>query len=176
MKKYQIIYADPPWSYQNGGVPQGGVDAQYKTMSLSEIKALPIAEISDTPSVLLLWATFPQIQEALEVMVAWDYQYKTLGMKWAVYHSIPTLSDMFPRKVRIVPSEDAPLVLSSNGSDICGITPAATLRAKVLSSIIHLARELIKGFAALTSALNLSSLPVWVVYSRLHTTILGYSH
>ena len=32
MKKYQIIYADPPWSYQNGGVPQGGVDKEYPTM------------------------------------------------------------------------------------------------------------------------------------------------
>lgn len=82
MKKYQIIYADPPWSYQNGGVPQGGVDAQYKTMSLAEIKSLPIADISDTPSVLLLWATFPQLQEALEVMRAWNFKYKTLGFSW----------------------------------------------------------------------------------------------
>lgn len=82
MKKYQIIYADPPWSYQNGGVPQGGVDAQYKTMTLAEIKALPIAEIADNPSVLLLWATFPQLQEALEVMRAWGFSYKTLGFSW----------------------------------------------------------------------------------------------
>ena len=82
MKKYQIIYADPPWSYQNGGVPQGGVDAQYKTMSLAEIKALPISEISADTSVLLLWATFPQIQEALEVIKAWGFQYKTLGFSW----------------------------------------------------------------------------------------------
>ena len=82
MKKYQIIYADPPWSYQNGGVPQGGVDAQYKTMTLAEIKALPVADISDTPSVLFLWATFPQLKEALEVMEAWGFKYKTLGFSW----------------------------------------------------------------------------------------------
>ena len=82
MKKYQIIYADPPWSYQNGGVPQGGVNAQYKTMSLSEIKELPIVEISDNPAVLLLWATFPQLQEALEVMKSWGFKYKTLGFSW----------------------------------------------------------------------------------------------
>ena len=80
--KYQIIYADPPWSYQNGGVPQGGVDTQYKTMSLAEIKALPIADISADTSVLLLWATFPQLQEALEVIKAWGFQYKTLGFSW----------------------------------------------------------------------------------------------
>jgi len=82
MKKYQIIYADPPWSYQNGRVPQGGVDAQYKTMSLTEIKALPIVDISEDTSVLLLWATFPQIQGALEVIRAWGFQYKTLGFSW----------------------------------------------------------------------------------------------
>lgn len=82
MKKYQIIYADPPWSYQNGGVPQGGVNAQYPTMTLADIKALPVAEIADNPSVLLLWATFPQMQEALEVIKAWGFTYKTLGFSW----------------------------------------------------------------------------------------------
>src|SRR3990167_8681069 len=82
MKKYQIIYADPPWSYFNGGVPQGGVDAHYQTMSLEEIKALRIEEIADMPSVLLLWATFPHLPEALEVMKAWGFEYKTLGFSW----------------------------------------------------------------------------------------------
>ncbi len=81
-KKYQIIYADPPWTYQNGGVPQGGVNAQYKTMTLAEIKALPVRDISDNPSVLLLWATFPQLAEALEVIKAWGFEYKTLGFSW----------------------------------------------------------------------------------------------
>ena len=82
MKKYQIIYADPPWSYFNGGVPQGGVDAHYETMGLKEIQSLPVEEIADTPSVLLLWATFPQIKEALSVIEAWGFQYKTLGFSW----------------------------------------------------------------------------------------------
>jgi N6-adenosine-specific RNA methylase IME4 len=82
MKKYKIIYADPPWSYQNGGVPGGGVNAKYKTMSLAEIKALPIGEISEDTSVLLLWATFPKIQEALEVIKSWGFTYKTLGFSW----------------------------------------------------------------------------------------------
>jgi len=77
MKKYQIIYADPPWSYQNGGVPQGGVNAQYKTMSLEDIKKLPINDIANDTSVLLMWATFPQLAEALEVIKAWGFQYKT---------------------------------------------------------------------------------------------------
>lgn len=81
-KKYQVIYADPPWSYQNGGVPQGGVDAQYKTMTLQDIKDLPVSDIAEDTSVLMLWATFPQLREALEVMEAWGFKYKTLGFSW----------------------------------------------------------------------------------------------
>jgi len=81
-KKYNIIYADPPWAYQNGGVPQGGVNAQYKTMKLQDIKDLPIDEISEDISVLFMWATFPQLQEALEVIKAWGFTYKTLGFSW----------------------------------------------------------------------------------------------
>tara|TARA_Y100000310_G_scaffold144390_1_gene143663 strand:- start:29798 stop:30340 length:543 start_codon:yes stop_codon:yes gene_type:complete len=81
-KKYQIIYADPPWKYQNGGVPQAGVNAQYATMHIESIKALPIASIADNPSVLLLWATFPQMEEALSVIRAWGFTYKTLGFSW----------------------------------------------------------------------------------------------
>lgn len=82
MKKYQIIYADPPWSYKNGGVPQGGVNAQYPTMTLKDIKKLPILELADKNCVLLMWATFPQLQEAFEVINAWGFKYKTLGFSW----------------------------------------------------------------------------------------------
>ena len=82
MKKYHIIYGDPPWSYQNGGVPQGGVDAQYPTMSLEAIKALPINDLAEDDSVLFMWATFPQLQEALDVIKAWGFTYKTLGFSW----------------------------------------------------------------------------------------------
>jgi len=69
-KKYKIILADPPWSYQNGGVPQGGVNREYPTMKLEDIKKLPIAEIADDTCVLMMWATFPQLSEALEVIKA----------------------------------------------------------------------------------------------------------
>ena len=81
-KKYKIIYADPPWSYFNGGVPQGGVNVQYPTMKLEDIKSLPIKDLADDISVLLMWATFPQLKEALEVIEAWGFQYKTLGFSW----------------------------------------------------------------------------------------------
>ena len=82
MNKYQIIYADPAWSYQNGGVPQGGVLAQYKTMTLEDIKNLKVSEIADDQCVLFMWVTFPMLQEGLEVIKSWGFKYKTLGFSW----------------------------------------------------------------------------------------------
>ena len=84
-KKYQIIYADPPWSYRFTS-PTGskrpnyanGASDYYETMTLEQIKALPVQEISDKNSALFLWATNPMMPEAFEVMEAWGFRYKTL--------------------------------------------------------------------------------------------------
>lgn len=80
-KKYQIIYADPPWSYKNkktGGSMKSGAIAKYPTMTIKEICELPIADIADKNSVLFLWATVPLLPEAFEVMKEWGYKYKTM--------------------------------------------------------------------------------------------------
>ena len=82
MKKYQIIYADPPWKYQNSGVPQAGVDAQYPTMLVGDICALPIKSIASDTSILFLWATFPQLEEALSVIQSCGFEYKTVAFTW----------------------------------------------------------------------------------------------
>jgi len=79
MKKYQVIYADPPWSYNNkktGGSMRSGVISKYPTMSLSDICSLQVPLEKD--SVLFLWATVPLIREALNVMDAWGFRYKTM--------------------------------------------------------------------------------------------------
>lgn len=79
-KKYQIIYADPPWSYRNkktGGSMKSGSAVKYPTMSIEEIKALPVGDISESDCALFLWATVPLLPEALEVMKAWGFKYKT---------------------------------------------------------------------------------------------------
>ena len=81
MKKYQIIYADPPWSYRNkktGGSMKSGAGAKYPTLAVQEICELPIKDIADSNSVLFLWATVPLLPEAFEVMAAWGYKYKTM--------------------------------------------------------------------------------------------------
>jgi len=75
MKKYQIIYADPPWRYDFSKSDNREIENQYPTMSVDEICALNVP--SEKNAVLYLWATAPKLREALKVMEAWGFDYKT---------------------------------------------------------------------------------------------------
>lgn len=83
-KKYNIIYADPPWSFQvysdkgKGRSP----DKHYPTMSIEEISRLPVKEIAAADSVLFMWLTFPMLKEALRVIEEWGFVYKTVAFTW----------------------------------------------------------------------------------------------
>ena len=79
-KKYNIIYADPPWSYDDKGC-EGSVK-DYQTMTLQDIENLPVEYLKDNPCVLFLWVTFPLLQEGLKIMNRWGFEYSTLGFSW----------------------------------------------------------------------------------------------
>ena len=81
MCKYNIIYADPPWKYWGGRVKGAGIK-HYPVMELKDICRLPVNEIAADDSVLFLWTTFPKIYEALEVITAWGFEYKTVAFVW----------------------------------------------------------------------------------------------
>ena len=81
-QKYSVIYADPPWSYRNKGT-RAAADRHYSTMSIEDIKSLPVADIAAENCVLFLWATFPMLSEALETIRAWGFDYKTAAFVWA---------------------------------------------------------------------------------------------
>jgi len=79
-KKYQIIYADPPYKYKNnrtGGsmLPQ---DFYYKRMATSDICNLQVQNLADKNCALFLWATVPMIEDAFMVMKSWGFKYKTM--------------------------------------------------------------------------------------------------
>lgn len=80
-KKYQIIYADPPWQYKRKA-GQGIASDHYPTMSLQEICNLPVGNLADKNCALFLWVTFPQLREGLSVIQAWGFQYKTVAFVW----------------------------------------------------------------------------------------------
>lgn len=78
-QRYPIIYADPPWRYENP--PMGGtnrsIENHYPTMTLEEICALPVAELATDDAMLYLWATAPKLAECMEVIAAWGFEYRT---------------------------------------------------------------------------------------------------
>lgn len=84
MKKYGIIYADPPWTYKVWSKKGEGRTAQshYKCMSKEDIQALPIQKIADDNCVLFLWVTYPCLEEGLELIKKWGFVYKTCAFSW----------------------------------------------------------------------------------------------
>ena len=81
IKKYPIIYADPPWRYSAKKM-QGAAENHYPTMSIDELCALPVAELAAKDSALFMWATFPQLPEALRLIRAWGFTYKSVAFVW----------------------------------------------------------------------------------------------
>ena len=82
---YDIVYADPPWTYrQQGGAngKRGMANAHYSTMTTPEICTLPVGSMCTDRAMLFLWATFPNIAEALKVMEAWGFIYRTAAFVW----------------------------------------------------------------------------------------------
>ena len=85
-KKYKIIYADPPWNYNDklgtDSAKMGGYDKYYKGMTLKEICDLPINKIADKDCILFLWITMPKLPEAFEVIKSWGFIHKTTAFTW----------------------------------------------------------------------------------------------
>jgi hypothetical protein len=79
-KRYGVILADPPWRFEPCSRVTGmdrDPSNHYPAMSLADIKALDVAGIAASDSVLFLWAIAPMLPEALEVMAAWGFAYRT---------------------------------------------------------------------------------------------------
>ena len=83
-KKYNIIYADPAWSFKTYSDKGKGrsPDKHYSVMSLQDIKDLPIQDIVNDNCILFMWVTFPLLKEGFEVIDAWGFTYKTVAFNW----------------------------------------------------------------------------------------------
>jgi N6-adenosine-specific RNA methylase IME4 len=89
MTKYQIIYADPPWDYKGqtqhngvGGVDTGGAIRHYPTMTLKELKLLNVQDLVADDCLLFMWTSSPHLDQAIELMKAWSFQWATVGFVW----------------------------------------------------------------------------------------------
>src|SRR3990167_11062344 len=96
---YPVILCDPPWHFDvwsrsakeaynknngKGGQLRGGRSAEdyYRTMPTEDLCALPLADLASPHCALFLWATWPNLPDALRVGAAWGFEYKTVGFDW----------------------------------------------------------------------------------------------
>lgn len=84
MKKYNIIYADPPWRYKVYSKKGLGRSAEshYPTMQLEEIQALPVKNMAASDCALFMWTTVPLLEECFSVINTWGFTYKTVAFVW----------------------------------------------------------------------------------------------
>jgi N6-adenosine-specific RNA methylase IME4 len=88
-KKYQIILADPPWSYYNDSTAKSDCTTvkgmrrpPYSVMSSKDIMELPVNDIADDNAILFIWTTDYHLARCIEVINSWGFEYKTVGFAW----------------------------------------------------------------------------------------------
>lgn len=91
-KKYNIIYADPAWKFGSKAYQDGNrkmlklEESQYETMTVSDIKSLPIKDITEKDSICFLWCVDSFLKEGIEVLESWGFKYKTIAFNWIKHY------------------------------------------------------------------------------------------
>lgn len=82
--RYGVIYADPPWRFSNFSAKGEGKNpvAHYPCMKLEDLLKLPVARLAAPDCALIMWATAPLLDRAIELLRAWGFTFKTAGA-WA---------------------------------------------------------------------------------------------
>ena len=95
-KRYEIIYADPPWKYDNNMNNKSssilnskgkytwtdGNESHYSTMKLEEMKEIKITSITTENALLFMWASSPHLYDAMQLGVCWGFKWATIGFIW----------------------------------------------------------------------------------------------
>lgn len=76
-QRYPVIYADPPWRYEFAESESRAIENQYPTMTLDDIRALKVSELATEDAILFMWATSPKLAEAMSVIEAWGFTYRS---------------------------------------------------------------------------------------------------
>lgn len=85
MKRYSVIYADPPWTfktYSENGKLKKAPELHYECMDIQAIYDLPVGNIAEKDCVLFLWVTNPMLKQGLICIKRWGFEYKTVAFSW----------------------------------------------------------------------------------------------
>ena len=87
--RYDVIYADPPWDYKGqlqhagpGSDDTGGAVRHYETLTLAQLKRLPVPSIAADDCLLFLWSTSPHLDQAIDLGKAWGFAWATIAFVW----------------------------------------------------------------------------------------------
>lgn len=87
--QYSVIYADPPWDYKgqsqhsgSGNNLTGGATSHYETVTLEDLKELPVLSIAKLNCLLFMWTSSPHLDQAIELGKCWGFDYKTVAFVW----------------------------------------------------------------------------------------------
>lgn len=75
---YTVLYCDPPWRYEYTKTENRAIENKYPTMALADICAVNVPSAEDC--VLFLWATSPKLADAIDVIEAWGFSYRTCAV------------------------------------------------------------------------------------------------
>ena len=138
--EFRVIYADPPWQFDNSGFDQSAA-SHYSTMSTEDICKLEIP--AGDHSVLLMWATNAMLEDALEVIKAWGFNYKT-NMVW--------IKDKGPSIGWFITSRHEHLLIATRGEGmhpdykpLSVITGEVTKHSKKPNSVYELIERMYEG-------------------------------
>jgi len=82
MKRWPVIYLDPPWNWLSRSAKGMGRSPKYPKLDVPEMMKLPIRELACKESVLLMWATMPFLGQAIALGEAWGFTHKTTAFTW----------------------------------------------------------------------------------------------
>jgi N6-adenosine-specific RNA methylase IME4 len=86
-RHFGAILADPPWGFQTWSGPEKkiasrGTVAPYRTMEMDDLAKLPVGDVAAENAVLFLWVVWPTLPQAIDIMRAWGFEYKTCAFCW----------------------------------------------------------------------------------------------
>ena len=79
---FEVLLVDPPWSYTGQQDKWGAAAKFYPTLSLQQIKTLPIQSILAKRAVVFCWTTGPQLRTSIRLLRAWGLHYRSVGFVW----------------------------------------------------------------------------------------------
>ncbi len=80
--RYDVVYADPPWSYYGQQTKWGAASKFYSTVSDDDLLSFPMQDLLAEQSILFLWTTSPRLDFALRCIGAWGLHYRGVGFVW----------------------------------------------------------------------------------------------